>query len=82
MALWACPPRQSPWEECRLFWKDTTLCARTSTEQSRWAPVGRDCQVLLYSRFSSLSGKESAQGCLPKHLLGRPDEALGGGNHL
>ena len=52
MALWACPPRQSPWEECRLFWKDTTLCARTSTEQSRWAPVGRDCQVLLYSSFS------------------------------
>ena len=29
---------------------------------------------------SSLSGKESAQGCLPKRLLGRPDEALGGGN--
>ena len=22
---------------------------------------------------SSLSGKESAQGCLPKRLLGRPD---------
>ena len=31
---------------------------------------------------SSLSGKESAQGCLPKRFLGRPDEALGGGNHL
>ena len=29
---------------------------------------------------SSLSGKESAQGCTPKRLLGRPDEALGGGN--
>ena len=29
---------------------------------------------------SSLSGKESAQGCIPKRLLGRPDEALGGGN--
>ena len=28
---------------------------------------------------SSLSGKESDQGCLPKRLLGRPDEALGGG---
>ena len=27
-----------------------------------------------------LSGKESAQGCIPKRLLGRPDEALGGGN--
>ena len=27
---------------------------------------------------SSLSGKESAQGCTPKRLLGRPDEALGG----
>ena len=26
------------------------------------------------------TGKESAQGCLPKRLLGRPDEALGGGN--
>ena len=24
-----------------------------------------------------MSGKESAQGCLPKRLLGRPDEALG-----
>ena len=23
---------------------------------------------------SSLSGKESAQGCIPKRLLGRPDE--------
>ena len=29
---------------------------------------------------SSLSGKESAQGCIPKRLLGRLDEALGGGN--
>ena len=29
---------------------------------------------------SSLSGKESAQGCIPQRLLGRPDEALGGGN--
>ena len=29
---------------------------------------------------SSLSGKESAQGCLPKRLLDRPDEALGGGD--
>ena len=29
---------------------------------------------------SSLSGKESAQGCIPKRLLGRPDEALGEGN--
>ena len=29
---------------------------------------------------SSWSGKESAQGCIPKRLLGRPDEALGGGN--
>ena len=28
---------------------------------------------------SSLSGKESAQGCIPKRLPGRPDEALGGG---
>ena len=28
---------------------------------------------------SSLSGKESAQGCIPQGLLGRPDEALGGG---
>ena len=28
---------------------------------------------------SSLSGKESAQGCTPKRWLGRPDEALGGG---
>ena len=28
----------------------------------------------------ALSGKESAQGCLPKRLIGRPDEALGGGN--
>ena len=28
---------------------------------------------------SSLSGKESARGCIPKRLLGRPDEALGGG---
>ena len=27
-----------------------------------------------------MSGKESAQGCIPKRLLGRPDEALGGGN--
>ena len=26
---------------------------------------------------SSLSGKESAQGCIHKRLLGRPDEALG-----
>ena len=25
-------------------------------------------------------GKESAQGCIPQRLLGRPDEALGGGN--
>ena len=25
-------------------------------------------------------GEESAQGCIPKRLLGRPDEALGGGN--
>ena len=30
---------------------------------------------------SSLSGKESAQGCIPKRLPGRPDEALGGGKH-
>ena len=30
----------------------------------------------------SLSGKESAQGCIPKRLPGPPDEALGGGNHL
>ena len=37
MALWACPPRHSAWEECRLFWKDTKVCARTSTEQT---PVG------------------------------------------
>ena len=29
---------------------------------------------------SSLSGKESAQGCIPQRLLGRPDEALGGGS--
>ena len=29
---------------------------------------------------SSLSGKESAQGCIPQRLLGRPVEALGGGN--
>ena len=29
---------------------------------------------------SSFSGKESAQGCIPQRLLGRPDEALGGGN--
>ena len=29
---------------------------------------------------SSLSGKESAQGCIPKRLPGRPDDALGGGN--
>ena len=28
-----------------------------------------------------MSGKESAQGCIPKRLPGRPDEALGGGNH-
>ena len=27
---------------------------------------------------SYLSGKESAQGCIPKRWLGRPDEALGG----
>ena len=27
---------------------------------------------------SSLSGNESAQGCIPKRLPGRPDEALGG----
>ena len=26
------------------------------------------------------TGKESGQGCTPKRLLGRPDEALGGGN--
>lgn len=38
MALWACPPRQSPWEECRLFWKDTQVCARTSTAQTPVAP--------------------------------------------
>ena len=25
---------------------------------------------------SSLSGKESAQGCIPKRLLGRPDYSL------
>ena len=29
---------------------------------------------------SSLSGTETAQGCIPKRLFGRPDEALGGGN--
>ena len=29
---------------------------------------------------SSLSGKESAQGCIPKGVLDRPDEALRGGN--
>ena len=29
---------------------------------------------------TSWSGKESAQGCIPKRLPGRPDEALGGGN--
>ena len=29
--------------------------------------------------FDRLSGKESAQGCIPKRVLGRPDEALGGG---
>ena len=29
---------------------------------------------------SSLSDKESAQGCIPKRVLGRPDEALRGGN--
>ena len=30
--------------------------------------------------WCTLSGKESAQGCIPKRLPGRPDEALGGGN--
>ena len=34
----------------------------------------------IWRRWSPLSGQESAQGCLPKRLLGRPDEALGGGN--
>ena len=39
-----------------------------------------DLQTQLYhpsDAQSSLSGKESAQGCLPKRLLGRPDYIVG-----
>ena len=35
------------------------------------------CMGLFTRKQSSLSGKESAQGCTPKRLLGRPDDALG-----
>ena len=36
-------------------------------------PKERKCQRMLTRKQSSLSGKESAQGCIPKRLLGRPD---------
>ena len=38
------------------------------------ASLNVSCKTAKASRKqSSLSGKESAQGCLPKRLLGRPD---------
>ena len=37
---------------------------------NEWVKPRLDIPVLGQS---SLSGKESAQGCLPKRLLGRPD---------
>ena len=42
--------------------------------ESRRGSLGGGVQTAKASRKqSSLSGKESAQGCLPKRLLGRPD---------
>ena len=35
---------------------------------------------MRWPKYWTLSGKESAQACIPRRLLGRPDEALGGGN--
>ena len=48
-----------------LNWK-MTLCLLVA-----WSIVGM--AVEASRKQSSLSGKESAQGCLPKRLLGRPE---------
>ena len=53
------------WKRCQtLFFGLQNHC--------RWCLCGRCTGVQ-----SSLSGKESAQGCIPKRLLGRPDEPQG-----
>ena len=49
---------------CRIPWIE---------EPGRASGAGGVQTAKASRKQSSLSGKESAQGCLPKRLLGRPD---------
>ena len=47
--------------------------SQVSMRVARGSGAGGVQTAIASRKQSSLSGKESAQGCLPKRLLGRPD---------